>query len=178
MSRVKVYRQSPSFSSRAWRRGGGIRSARGGLAQGALALGARGLGALLASSTPVQAQDTPVAAPPPPPSVSIEDRAAGIYRDLKVARSESPPNARALEAICTAWQPRKLFEFEPLLKVELALCAAEAAFYAERENVLEKRLEEVLNLTAGDANTVAEIEFQARARTLRADVAKARYLKF
>lgn len=139
-------------------------------------------GVVLLSAPSADAQDEGSAAaapaPPPAPRQSIDQRIEGIWRDLKTARAEDPPNPRSLEAVCAAWQPRRVFEKEPTLKAELAICAARAAYLAERDNVLQRRLDEALALTAGDANTAAEVDLQARARLLRAEISRAAFEKF
>lgn len=131
-----------------------------------------------ANSAVAQEDAAATPAPPPAPRQTIEQRIEGIWRDLKTARAEVPPNPRALEAICAAWQPKRVFEKEPTLKAELAICAARAAFLAERDNVLHRRLDEALALTAGDANTAAEVDLQARARLLRAEISRTAFEKF
>jgi hypothetical protein len=75
------------------------------------------------------------------PAEPQDERLVKLNRSLQEAEAREPVDPRELEALCTAFVPRKLHEQDPTLDARLKLCSARAAIADGRGAVADDRVE-------------------------------------
>jgi len=133
---------------------------------------------------PAREKPAPVAAPVPatpsaPPQttatttpVVVDDRLVALDNAIREVLTANPPDARAIDAVCLQYVPKKLHELDPTLDARLKLCAARGALVDGRRALLDERLalalEAAKRLAAlpGGRSFLAETQLLVLERTL------------
>jgi hypothetical protein len=107
-----------------------------------------------------------------------DDLRETLRKTLRENNGQDAATSRALESFCTQWRNAKIFEVDPVLEVELKVCAGRGAQGQGRIDVAEKRFAEAQRLASPHHGEPNWRRVHAEAMYRLAEIAEAHYHAF